>query len=140
MLLWTQYRRPWIMMHLRWLSWSFWVIDGCSYFSIDNTLITYIAFDLIGIGNYLCVIYFNAGVAFAIDTAHSNSYYSAEIANSFAIMIAEQRTVLQKIGNCFAWWGDMVKTGYCEAFTMASHFWWTQDLDEQYIQFYRGMQ
>ena len=55
-------------------------------------------------------------------------------------MIAEKRTVLQEIGNCFAWWGDMVKTDYCEAFSMASHFWWTQDADEQYIQFYRDIQ
>ena len=75
----------------------FWIIDGCSYFGIDNMLITHITLDWICIGDCLGAIYFDMGVVFAIDNALAIRVCSADMANSFAIMIAEKRTVLQEI-------------------------------------------
>ena len=107
---------------------------------IDGILITYIAFDCIRIGDCLCVIYFNTELAFAIDNAHSNLYYSADIANSFAIMIAEKRTVLQEIGNCFACLTLRIEKLVTVKPSACTRTFGPHHILKQYIQWYYSMQ
>ena len=89
---------------------------------------------------YLLLTYRNTEVAFAIDNTHSNSYYSADIANSFAISIAEKRTVLQEICNFFACMTLRIEKLVTVKLSACPRTFGKHQILKQYIQFYRDIQ